>query len=176
MLEHEQLPRLSVEDFHVFDFDVVEEQNCRHQDFTMIEVGTPKAMVMSIRYGFPARIKRFDNADLGSYNRYLICADNPGVRRLVYEHAKTTNKQFVDMRCEGDLMSIFTHRAELTDLMASLGAEPQSTEGRSCQLVEDVANNVIQLGNFAVAPVGMQVLLNMMRKESYPARIVKAVA
>jgi hypothetical protein len=175
MINARQLGPLSHESFTVYDFDVVEPENLKHQDFGFSEVGVPKAAVMTIRYGFKHRIVRFGKDHLSEVGAFIICADNPGVRRIVFQHAKATKKPFVDMRAEGDMYAVFTDKAPLNVLIASLGDEPETETGVSCQRAIDRRRGVVQMGNFFAAPMGMDILLRQLRKVSYPAKIVRAI-
>ena len=175
MLTHHQFGAVKPEDFIVFDFDVVEFKNTKWQDYTQEEVGNPKAILMAERYGFQAAVKRFGQVEVADYAKYLIAADNPGVRQIIFEHAAATDKEFVDMRAEGDVYAIFTERAPLDSLLASLGEDKDSTKGVSCQRFADQERNVIQLGNWFAATMGMDTFLRQARNIPYPAQLVRAI-
>jgi len=166
---------VNAESFVVYDFDVVEPKNTRWQDYTMEEIGVPKAMLMTLRYGFHSRVKRFDMSDLGQHDVYLIAADNARVRRQVFDHVAHVDKAFVDMRAEGDVYGIFTHTCPHATLLASLGADADSAVGFSCQRQADQESNRIQLGNQAVAVMGMDIFLRHYRKLPYPASLVRPI-
>jgi len=165
---------ITEQDFVVFDPDVVEASNLRHQNFTDLDIGALKAAVMSIRYQFNFRPVSFTERYLDDYGGFIIAADNPVVRKIVYKHCGVYRaKWFIDMRSEGRRTAVFTSKETDTDmLLNTLGANPDSAEGRSCQTEEDTANQVIQLGNMCVAPVGVQILLQIFRKEDYPSCII----
>jgi hypothetical protein len=165
MLTHKQLP-FSRKNITVFDFDAVEGKNLRHQDYEEIELGVPKAVVMSQRYKFKACCLAFVEEHCQTYGLIIICADNPGVRKDVYTHCKMYRKPFLDMRSEGKNIAVFTHEASEGFLMSSLGKDPDSTEGQSCQLAVDTAADIIQMGNAVVAPKGLQILMDVHRKSS----------
>jgi len=175
--ENKQLGEdVNAESFVVYDFDVVEPKNTRWQDYTMEEIGTPKAMLMTLRYGFHSRVKRFDMSNLGQHDVYLIAADNARVRRQVFDHvAQAPDKAFVDMRAEGDVYGVFTHTCPHATLLASLGADADSAVGFSCQRQADQESNRIQLGNQAVAVMGMDIFLRHYRKLPYPASLVRPI-
>jgi hypothetical protein len=164
MLSHEQLP-FGPKQVTVFDFDAVEKKNLRHQDYMPVDLGVPKSAVMSVRYKFKSKVIAFEEQHCNNYDLFIVCADNPGVRRVVYEHAKTYDKPFVDMRCEGKNIAILTHNASKDFLLSSLGSKPESTEGQSCQLEVDTQNDIIQLGNMVVAPKGLQILMDTFRRQ-----------
>ena len=176
-IKMKQFGNMLIDNVTVFDFDVVEEKNLRHQDFQMDDIPAPKSAIMSQRYGYNFSTARFVKEDLTQYDTFIICADNPGVRKLVYEHCKTYNKPFLDMRTEGEVIAIFTHKEETDRLLASLGEEKKrdSEEGRSCQLAADVAENITQHGNYVVAALGIQTYLDMYREKPFPKSYVGKV-
>lgn len=174
MICEEQLP-FEAGNVNVYDFDIVENKNTKHQDYTDTEVGVPKAVVMSVRYGFNAYLRRFSEKDTSANHIFIICADNPDVRRIVFEAAYANGQPFVDLRSEGDMYAVFTEKMDKQLLMSTLGADPNKQEGVSCQLVEDQANNVIRLGNFMVPVIGVEILQTAFRGGTYPAKIVRSV-
>lgn len=176
MLMHRQLgDHVTPQSFDIFDFDVVEWKNTKWQDYETDEVCNPKASIMAHRWRFNSTIKRFDEEDVANYGHYIIAADNPGVRKLIYEHADVTDKPFVDMRAEGDMYAVFTDHCELSELLNSLGEESESTEGRSCQRFADQERNVIMLGNWFAAIMGMDIFLRQRRGVNYPDKIIRAI-
>lgn len=159
----------------VFDPDVVEASNLRHQDFHEEEMGFYKAQLMAIRYacGFAAR--KFVETDCTKYDVFIIAADNPGVRKLVYEHCLASGKAFIDMRCEGATWALFTEKTDRETLYGSLGNDAKSEKGRSCQLAEDTAVGKIRHGHLAAAAAGADVILQRIYGEEYPTTIVSTV-
>ena len=171
-----QVPTEEAMQWSVYDFDVVERKNLKHQDFDYREIGLPKSLIMAKRYDFAGAPVKFTEDHLGDFDFFVICADNAAVRKIVYEHCKTAGKPFIDMRCEGDMIAVYTHKCELDELLDSLGEDKDSEEGKSCQLAVDTAAQRIQMGNFAVVPIGAQVLLHMVRNEPFPKKVVRTVA
>ena len=178
-------PEPIFEHVDVYDFDSVAETNLKHQDFASQDMFAPKSLVMGVRYGFNPKCERFVESHLEPYAVYCLCADNPGVRALVYRHvcrhnARPTSdsrKYFVDMRAEGDMVALFTDRMPLDSLLDSLGGADtrDSVAGRSCQMVGDITEGRIQLGNFLVPVMGAQALLKMARGQNYPASQIQVV-
>lgn len=160
---------------HVYDDDVVEYSNLRHQDYTEDDLSLNKAWIMQERYGFKGIPRRFETKDLTSHQTFVVCADNPHVRTLVYEHCQKFNKFFVDMRSEGDRIAVFTSNEDPKFLLSTLGPDKSSEEGRSCQLESDSEAGIVQLGNASVAPVGLQVLMHKEREESFPKSIIQSI-
>lgn len=165
----------------VYDPDVVEKKNMRHQQFYEGEEGMGKAEIMHIRFEFDWKMLRFGQLQLTSHNYYIICADNVGVRKTIYEHVLLSNsggkmmKKFIDMRAEGKMYSIFTHTCSRERLMASLGDDPDSIEGFSCQLPGDVVIGHVNLAHCAAAVAGLQILLDDFRGGRIPASYVQDV-
>jgi molybdopterin/thiamine biosynthesis adenylyltransferase len=176
MIRQRQLEDIRLENVVVFDFDVVENGNLRHQDYYSRDLSAPKSAVMAVRHKFAEKYAKFQEEHLNDFQIFILCADNPGVRRIVYEHCKKAkNKRFIDMRSEGEMTALFTHREDHKILMGSLGKDSKSEEGRSCQLPQDTEAGKIQLGNICIAPMGMQVLLKMFRGERFPKSIIQDV-
>ena len=177
---NDQAGDIAREDVHVYDFDTVDTSNLRHQDYTANLVGAPKAYVMNARYGYTSQCAKFgQRRDHYTGSRsFVICADNPGVRLGVYEHCLEYNKPFIDLRCEGDMMAVLTDSCDHKALLDSLGntnEERKDERGRSCQRPEDVRNRRVQLGHLAVAVAGLQLLLNRLRGDAFPDRLIRTV-
>lgn len=176
--------RVAPPEVAVFDFDTVSESNLRHQDFGVNELHMPKPVIMGMRYGFAPIVRRFVGDDVKDYELIVVCADNPGVRRVIYEGVDARNKAatggqfsgaFIDLRSEGDVFAMFTHRLPLEQLMESLGKDSASEVGVSCQIPDDRQAGIIQMGNFDVAVKGSQLLLNMVRNQPYPHELIGTV-
>ena len=187
LIEGTQL-NIDREQVTVFDFDIVSQSNLKHQDYLPEELNIPKSMIMGLRYNFHCECKRFEGDNLNNFVMYVICADNQKVRDLIFNSVSLANSKhkacnsndkfaryFVDMRSEGDMTAVFTQKAPIEVLSTSLGADKTSEIGTSCQTMEDRMAGKIQLGNFAVAITGAQVLLKMYRNEDYPAKLIRGV-
>ena len=159
----------------VYDFDVVEAKNTKHQDYTEMEIGVPKATVMTIRYEFSSVIRRFTVDDIASEHIIILCADNPAIRNDVFHNAFQHNKPFIDMRSEGDMVAAFTEKLGQAELLNTLGKDATNDTGVSCQLASDQAENRIRMGNFLVPVMGIEILMKAMRGETYPSKIIRSV-
>ena len=182
MVEGDQFDNLCKSGIIIYDPDVVEEKNMRHQAFFDGEEGLPKAAIMKLRYNFDMRVARFGKEHLTSFNWYIICADNTAVRKLVFEHVaaankdrKTPAKKFIDMRAEGSTLAIFTYKCGIEALMSSLGKEPESEQGFSCQLPSDTAVGQVNEAYDIVGGIGIQLLLNDFRGVEIPDTIMHDV-
>ena len=181
-IEGDQLINVSKNDVTVFDPDIVEVKNMKHQAFFEGEEGLPKAAVMAHRFGFDMAVARFDKEHLTNYNWFIICADNTAIRKIVFEHVNECNKgrkspvkKFIDMRAEGSTLAIFTYMCEIGALMSSLGKEPESEQGYSCQLPSDTAVGQVNEAYDVVGGVGIQLLLNDFRGVEIPDTIMHDV-
>jgi molybdopterin/thiamine biosynthesis adenylyltransferase len=78
-------PRL----FHVWDGDDVEEKNVLRQNFSQVEVGEAKAVIMLERYGIGMVTSNYFDAmdvmEIRDGDTVFICADNFHVRALIDE-------------------------------------------------------------------------------------------
>ena len=158
-------------DVTVFDNDVVERKNLRHQLFHQDEVGMPKSLLMTARFGFKSVYRRFDKADLDeNFGIFLLAVDNAATRKLVYDYALPARRPFIDMRAEGRMFAVFTHRCDKETLYGSLGTDPADGRGYSCQVASDVVVNQVNLANFSVPSVGLQLLLDHLRGFPIPGR------
>lgn len=177
-IDTEQLPWAD-HSVTVYDPDVVDTANLKHQDYGDAHVGYPKCMVMHARYGFVGRCAKFGlKSHYAGVGTFILCADNPGVRLDVYKHCRTHNKAFLDMRCEGSNYLVMTDAHPWERLMASLGTsdeERKDETGRSCQLVEDRRTGRVQLGHLAATVAGMQLLLRRSRGEPFPSGLAASV-
>ena len=165
----------SLSEWHVYDDDTVEPKNLRHQDYETEHVSMHKVVVAAALFGICPKPYKFVQGNLNQYDFFVIAADNPAVRTLVYtECLKSTKKGFLDMRTEGTRFALFTSYESPVRLMRSLGTEKTRTSevGRSCQLAEDVKVNKTQFGNIVVSSLGAQVMLDLQRDDCEIASIL----
>ena len=164
-----------VEEVVVYDPDLVERKNLAHQLFYEEEIGAPKAGILAMRHGFTPRPFKFEAKHTGGHMFFIICADNPGVRKVIYDHCELAEKEFLDMRCEGSRYSLLTSFCSKEVLARSLGETPTSEVGRSCQRAVDTEAGQIQLGNFAVGAAGCQLLMDWRRGLAVPGYLSGSV-
>lgn len=164
----------------VFDPDIIERDNLRHQLFFENEIGMYKAMVIGLRGKFSYKLRRFDiKTDCADYNVFIVAADNAAIRYDVFDYVKMASNvrqdlKLIDMRCSGTAMTVFTQLCDYDLFMSMLPADKEDTRGHSCQREEDTAVDKIQLGNMTIAPIGMQILLNMFRGIDVPDHLVSS--
>ena len=183
MIGHAQLKSvndrvLEEDDINVFDPDAIDNSNLRHQMFYEDELGLLKTDVIADRYGFHGHPVYFDKPNMTHSTSYILCADNPYIRNIVYKGVQDYNKTdstkctFLDMRCSGTTAAVFTHTCDPEMFTLLLPDDVDNKVGQSCQLEEDTADNIIQPGNMVAAMIGMQFLLNMVRGDGHPPYIV----
>ena len=171
----------------VYDFDTVGKSNIAHQDFYTSEFFMPKALLMGARYSFNYKVMKYGIEELdiasskGTKNSVIvcICADNSKIRKDVYNYVKNAKKYdtlgFIDMRAYQDLAVLYTHFIAKTELMNSLGQNPDDPAGLSCQAVEDSASSITKLGNFDAPLLGLQTLLRWYNKEDTLTKYIGSV-
>ena len=169
--------QISIESTEIFvaDSDTVEIKNRNYQNFKDEDIGKFKAQVISNRYGFVPIVSRInDEKHIEPYNFYIIAADNSPVRKLVFEHCFKNDKQFLDLRSEGRNFAYFAkgENSTLSELCSTL---TDDNENGSCQRIDDLAKGIIQLGNQIIALIGCQLLLNIMRDDSFASQNVYAI-
>ena len=137
---------------------------------------------MHHRFDFNMSVAKFDEKHLTDYNWFIICADNTAVRNIVFKHVWECNKgrskpvkKFIDMRAEGSTLAVFTYKCGLEALLSSLGKEPESEQGFSCQLPSDTAIGQVNEAYDIVGGIGIQLLLNDFRGIEIPDTIMHDV-
>jgi molybdopterin/thiamine biosynthesis adenylyltransferase len=159
---------------HVYDPDEVVEKNIMYQDFKDLDITDYKVDVMSDRYAFQGHNKKADKIFLSnttSKDLVVCCVDNPTFRRDLFEELAETDKAFfIDLRSEGRFITWYTKSDEYTKekLMRSLGKD--ETES-SCQLPYRFEQRIIDNGNKIIAEIGVQLILNILRKEKFSSHM-----
>jgi hypothetical protein len=150
----------------IYDSDVVDAGNLRHQPFTQSDVGRTKvsALVDSIRglqsglLGFHAG--GFDvrcPADLDGYDIVVACVDSPPARVATH----TRGGRWLDLRCRGDAFLALDHRMG-GGLVESM-TDPSQGPG-SCQFEGAVESGNIQFGHLWAAAHGCQWVIQCLRQ------------
>ena len=141
LMKAEQFRTFDHRAVHIYDFDVIEAENLRHQNYQRIEIGAPKADVLALTYGFIPVVRKFVENDLGSHDLFIICADNASVRHLVYQHVMPLagGKAFLDMRSEGDRIAVYTSAAPKLNYEDSIAESTrQKMPKRTAMLKQDL--------------------------------------
>lgn len=150
----------------IADNDTIEMKNIKYQLFEPDEILQNKAEVLGKRYNFSYKSKHIEEKDLKEMKPdvILMCVDNSKTRQMVYEYCEKNKCYFIDMRAEGRGVCIFTKHKKntLQVLNKTLDFSVGST---SCQLKFELDKGIIQRGNFIVANIGTQLLLNHLRGE-----------
>ena len=166
-------PRIEI---HVYDPDEVEAKNTRYQCFDEIDIADLKVNVMQEKYGFKPHAVLVTANTLRSWNKddiVISCVDNRDFRKELFEVCTPSDMPyFIDLRCEGRAICYFTKSKQNTKdkLMESLGREDNVSSG-SCQVPYRFANSIIDFGNRIIAEMGLQLLVNYIREESFNSNL-----
>ena len=147
-----------LEPLHIdlIDDDVVEEKNLAYTVYDVEYIDEKKAEVLSDLYGYKAIVKRITiKQELNKYDFIILCVDNNTARRLVY----SSDIPFLDMRAKGKGIGIFLvgdYTSEVANNYLNMTQDTEKKSG-SCQYARDLEDKNIQMGNRAVANIGLQV-------------------
>lgn len=153
----------------IADFDTVEYKNLLYQNFDDNDILENKSIAVSKKYPIIKSLpEKVDALTLEPYDFFIICADNFQIREIVFKHCHKNNKEFIDLRSEGNLVYA---SPKGSDLDMDIRTLENSTESGSCQIKADLDKGIIQWGNQIVAAIGMQMFLNFIRK-NYSRRVL----
>ena len=140
----------------IIDDDIVEEKNLAYTLYDVEHIDEKKAEILSDLYGYKAIVKRINTKEeLNKYDFIILCVDNNTARQLVY----SSNIPFLDMRAKGKGIAIFLvgdYTGEVANNYLNLTQDTQEKPS-SCQYARDLEDKNIQMGNRAVANIGLQV-------------------
>jgi molybdopterin/thiamine biosynthesis adenylyltransferase len=153
-------------EFNIADDDIVECKNVKFQNFETDDVGENKAVCLAHRYRDYAWIeaiqKRIEKeSQIKGYDLIICCADNMQVRKLIFEYCHKNSIEFIDLRAEGRFIMAF----QKTDLQVDLETLDTEKETGSCQREYELKKGILQNGFRIVAEIGLQMLLNFLRKQ-----------
>ena len=79
-------------------------------------------------------------------------------------------KKWIDLRAKGNVISAFvkSEKNTLEEMLKTLDFQ----ESSSCQNEFELRENKIQYGNIAIAGIGMQMLVNVIRNEQVSDKII----
>jgi len=156
-------------EFHLIDFDEVENKNITYQYFKGSDIFEPKVHALAANFGcesFVPRQMKIENEDqLKEYDIIICCVDNNGPRKLMYEHAEKTDKFWMDLRAEGRTFFVATKHPKnnLQEMLKTI--DSNLTKNTSCQRAYEFAQGIVQQGNKIVAVIASQLFLNHIRGE-----------
>ncbi len=153
------LNRVGIYDITVFDDDNVERKNLPTQNFHLGAIGEKKVASILLAHEntvqtdpFPVLVEK----QLHGYDLVICCADNLGIRRLVYRQgfgAHCQNK-WLDLRSQGRNGAIISYMTD-EKLMTTLLAGPEGSF--SCQGEDwDGSPEGINLTHIAIAGMASQ--------------------
>ena len=164
-------------EIHVYDPDEVEAKNTRYQCFDDIDIADLKVNVMQDKYNFIPHPILVTPDHLRSWykNEIIIsCVDNRHFRKDLFEVCTPAEAPyFIDLRCEGRAICFYTKSKLNTRdrLLESLGREDSVSSG-SCQVPYRFANSIIDFGNRIIAEIGLQLLVNYLREETFNSNLI----
>ena len=157
----------------VYDDDEVEEKNTRYQCFDEFDITSLKVNVMEEKYGFKAIASRVTEKDLILWNKnnaIISCVDNIDLRRDLFKTCTgEETPYFIDLRSEGRFICYYAKHKQntLEKLLESIDSKDSDTKNGSCQIPYRFANSIIDYGNRIIAEIGVQLLLNYIREETF---------
>ena len=124
-----------------------------------------KAKVLGKRFMFNYReIFVNDISQLEGFDLIMICVDNANTRRLIFNYCYKNNKDFIDLRAEGNTIAGFLkENNDLKGMLETLGDNGEKS--KSCQRDEDIEKNQFQLGADIIAIWGCQKILDKLREK-----------
>lgn len=158
-------------EIHVYDPDEVESKNIRYQCFDEFDIASYKSDVMNEKYEFISHCISVTEELLKTWNKkdvIISCVDNTIFRRELFTTCVQENApHFIDLRCEGRFLCYFTKSKSntLDKLLESISSDDRPAG--SCQIPHRYANSIIDWGNKIIAEIGIQLLLNYIREETY---------
>jgi hypothetical protein len=169
MAKHKQL--INVESICLIDYDLVDEKVLKYQNFHDEEILEYKNVALSDRYNytldyslFTTKIKKIEDIeDLADFDLIISAVDGSSFRKLLFKNEDKFT-YWIDLRSEGRSIAYYTKHEKNTQKVL-LGSIEEGREGGSCQLAYELNNNIIQLGNRIIGPIGAQLLVNHLRGE-----------
>lgn len=153
------LNRVGIYDITVFDDDNVERKNLPTQNFHLGAIGEKKVDSILLAHENTVQTEPFPvlvEKQLHGYDLVICCADNLGIRRLVYRQgfgADCQNK-WLDLRSQGRNGAIISYMTD-EKLMTTLLAGPEGSF--SCQGEDwDGSPEGINLTHIAIAGMASQ--------------------
>ncbi len=156
-------------EFTAFDNDTVEPKNLMYQRFGDADVGKPKVKAIFDKYLCAPQVIQNNFATpemLMSYDIAIICVDSGPWRKGFFNKVEGSDLFWIDLRSEGRIIAAYTkHKTNTLEKMNGTISE-ESKEPGSCQNAFELDKGIIQVGNRIVAAIGVQYLLNYLRKEA----------
>jgi len=147
----------------IADGDIVESSQLEYQNFTNLQIGSNKAIVLSERYEafgiVPIDSYIAEESILDDYDLFILCVDNEPIRKLLCNYCFSNNRNFLDLRATGRKIMVLPKMT----LEENLKFITDDTTHYSCQEPIDKEKNTFQNGNHVAAEIGIQMLLNIQR-------------
>lgn len=162
--------------FAIADYDIVEIEQMKYQNFQLEEAGMLKTQALKMRYseyGLMNLPKITSVKQLKPYDLIIVCADNNQVRQMVFNYCHQHSKEFIDLRAEGRMIMAMVKSTDRQSDIDTLDLDDK-TSG-SCQTQSDLKRGWVQKGNKIVALCGCQMYLNLIRGENNQKKIIMKV-
>jgi molybdopterin/thiamine biosynthesis adenylyltransferase len=155
----------------LYDDDNVDTSNLLHQNFTLDDLGRPKADIIAERYIVYNPIKRFmTKDDFPNYDVIFSCVDSMSFRRDLYNYGfEHPELYWIDGRCNSRQIGLMHSKLPRKTLEQTL---TNSDERRGCLLEVDKKNKVSHATPIVVASMMVQGFLNHLRGEDISDRIL----
>ena len=173
ILQNQLNPKLQI---HVYDHDQVESKNIRYQCFDDLDIASYKVDAMEEKYGFIPHAEEVNEIMLKKWNKenmVISCVDNRQFRQELFTYcAQENTPHFIDLRSEGRFIAYYTKSKAntLEKLLSSVSSDSRSTG--SCEIPYRFANNVVDWGTKIIAEIGVQLILNYVRDETYNSHLL----
>lgn len=164
LVEHNQLTK--VDNIFCYDFDKVEKKNIPYQNFDTGDINSYKTDALMWRYFKIKYItKAFDpyKEKINQDDLIVLAVDNNVVRKQVFEYCITNGIKFIDGRCSGGVIGLFS--SDSKDYLSTLS---ESTGSSSCQFPYAVSLNEFDNGNIIIAAILSQKILQYYRSGILP--------
>lgn len=154
----------------IYDDDTVDGSNLLHQNYTVDDLGKPKADIVAARY-FMNPVKRFmDTPDFKNYDMIFSCVDSMSFRKKLYEFGwKNSDLYWIDGRCSSRQIGVFNSLIPRKQLEPTLN-DSEAREG--CLLRVDKENKVSHATPQIVATIMEQTFLNHLRGEDIKEKLL----
>lgn len=164
-----QTKQLEEWEFECFDDDIVETKNILYQNFEAGDIDEFKTEALCYKY---FNVHKYVNMRIGTeeiskYNLILLCVDNNIIRKQVWENWTKNKIPFIDARCNGRTIGIFSNNT-----VEYINTLTNTDESFSCQYPYQLIKKEIELGNIIIASILAQALLNYTRKYRLPPNFI----
>lgn len=155
----------------IADNDSVEPKNLSYQNFSEEDLLQNKAEVLGKRYTLGYINKKITKTEeLEGYDVIILAVDNSQIRKMVYNYCKNNKTFWIDARSIDRNVAIFSKSDRNTpDAMEEF---TKDVKDMSCQFSKNIKEKKINYGHIVASSIAFQILINYVRKEKTPDRII----